>query len=388
MAQTRSEVSGSGAERPRRPESDRDYQLLENLDKVIADEGADPGSPHAMRVRELMHTAVKLLRDEAELGEVKLLSRSFKELRYALKIFREYRGVRKVSIFGSARTPEDDPNYQAALQFSRTMAGSGWMVITGAGDGIMRAGHGGAGREASFGVGIRLPFETTANDVIAGDAKMITFRYFFTRKLMFMWEGHAVALFPGGFGTHDEGFEALTLVQTGKAPVMPIVMVDRPGGSYWLEWNRYVHRQLLEARMISEQDLSLYHITDDPADAAKHVQQFYRNYHSQRFVQDVLVLRMLRPLTDEQVEKLNDDFAKLVKSGRIKQTGPIEGEREHLNLPRLAFTHTKHDYGKVRQLIDQINAFDAENHPQVDSAGTGDPPYSDLADQTREVGGI
>lgn len=361
---------------------DPDHQLLENLDRIVGEHGGDPGSASGKRVREIMHTAVKLIRDGADLGELKLISRSVKEMRYALKIFRDYREVRKVSIFGSARTPETDPAYQAALDFSRIMAGAGWMVITGAGDGIMRAGHGGAGREASFGVGIRLPFETNANDVIAGDAKLVTFRYFFTRKLMFMWQGHAVVLFPGGFGTHDEGFEALTLVQTGKAPMMPIVMVDRPGGTYWQEWDHYVKRQLLAARMISEEDLSLYYVARDPADAAAHLLGFYRNYHSQRFVQDALVLRVLRPLTGEQLGQLNDEFAGLVKSGRIEQGGPLPGEREHRGLPRLWFVHTKRDYGKVRQLIDRINEFDTVNTPTPEKAWSSEPPYSDLADQT------
>ncbi|MFW6059748.1 MAG: LOG family protein, partial [Phycisphaeraceae bacterium] len=256
-------------------------------------------------------------------------------------------------------------------------------VITGAGDGIMRAGHGGAGREASFGVAIRLPFETSANEIIAGDPKLITFRYFFTRKLMFMWQAHAVALFPGGFGTHDEGFEALTLIQTGKAPIAPIVMIDREGGSYWSEWDHYVRRQLLATGMISPQDLNLYHLATDPRDAVRHILHFYRNYHSQRFVQDTLVLRMLRPLRDEQVEALNEQFAGLVAEGRIAQGEPFESEREHLELPRLYFTFTRHDYGTLRALIDRINDFDAQNSPATDAEGARvSPPYSDLADQT------
>ena len=373
---------------PTRPEhdgqahSEAERELIARLDHVIADAGADPDAAPGKRIRELMHTAVKLIRDGADLGELKLMSRSIKELRYAMKVFRRYQQSRKVSIFGSARTDEDDPTYRAAQDFSQRMAGAGWMVITGAGDGIMRAGHGGAGREASFGVAIRLPFETNANDVIAGDPKLITFRYFFTRKLMFMWQAHAVVLFPGGFGTHDEGFEALTLMQTGKAPLAPVVMVDRPGGAYWREWDAYVRRQLLGAGMISEPDLNLYHVTDDPQDAVAHVQQFYRNYHSQRFVQDTLVLRLLRPLTEAQVAALNDEFGALVTSGRIEQGAALKPEREHLDLPRLSFEFTKRDYGKLRAMIDRINAYDAENHPDIATNASLEPPYSDLADQT------
>ncbi|MFA9478636.1 LOG family protein [Phycisphaerales bacterium AB-hyl4] len=357
---------------------------LAELDQLIRDTGGDPTTEAGMRIRELMHTVIKLQRDGADLGEIKLVSRSFKELRYAMKVFRTYRDERKVSVFGSARTKEDDPCYQAAVEYSRQMAGAGWMVITGAGDGIMRAGHGGAGREASFGVAIRLPFETNANDYIVGDPKLITFRYFFTRKLMFMWHSHAIALFPGGFGTHDEGFEALTLIQTGKAPVLPIVMIDKPGGTYWKEWDQYVRRQLLANGMISEQDLSFYLVTDDPAEACQYVTQFYRNYHSQRFVQDLLVLRIMRPLTDGQIEKLNAEFAILLAAGRIEQGSALDVEEDHLDLTRLYFQSTRRDYGHLRQLIDRINQFDQINHPTLTNEQPTQPPTNDLADQTSD----
>ena len=289
------------------------------------------------------------------------MSRSLKELRYALKVFRPYRGTRKISVFGSARTPEDHPDYQAAVAFSRQMAEAGWMVITGAGDGIMRAGHGGAGRAASFGVSIRLPFETNANDVIVGDPKLIVFRYFFTRKLMFMWESHAIALFPGGFGTQDEGFEALTLIQTGKAPLVPLVMVDAPGQDYWKQWDAYVRSNLLDNGWISPEDLNLYTVTDDVEAASRHVMEFYRNYHSQRFVGDDLVLRLHRPLTQKQLDALEERFGMLIVSGGLRQSGPLAGEHgEFPDLPRLSFHHTRHGYGQLRAMIDQINAFDAQ----------------------------
>lgn len=339
----------------------RDEQLLLDFERIVQNAGGETDSLSGKIVRELMHTAVKLIRDDADEGELKLLSRSLKELRYALKVFRPYRQTPKVSIFGSARTLETDPAYEAAVHFSRTMAAAGWMVITGAGDGIMRAGHGGAGPEASFGVSIRLPFETNANDYITGDPKLITFRYFFTRKIMFIWQSHAIALFPGGFGTQDEGFEALTLMQTGKAPLMPIVLVDAPGGHYWQAWDHYVRHELLAAKMISEQDLNLYMITDQPQRAVEHIQHFYRNYHSQRFVRDTLVLRIRRLITEKQLDELNRDFADLVAEGKIAQGKALDLEHEHLNLPRLHFVHTKCDYGRLRLLIDRLNAFDAAN---------------------------
>ena len=338
--------------------------LMRALDDLVRDAGDDPQATSGKLVRELMHTAVKLVRDGASTGELKLLSRSLKELRYALKVFRTYRDVPKVSIFGSARTPEEHHDYVAASAFGRAMVREGWMVITGAGGGIMRASHGGAGREASFGVAIRLPFETTANEYIQGDEKLVVFRYFFTRKLLFASQAHAVTHFPGGFGTLDECFEILTLVQTGKAPLVPLVMVDPSGGTYWKSWDHLVRTELLRNGLVSPEDLNLYFITQDVEEAAQHILRFYRNYHSQRFVRDVLVIRMRRPLTDPQLDALNGDFADLVASGRIQQTGPLKAERaEHPDLPRLRFEFTKRSYGRLRLFIDRINALDAENHP-------------------------
>ncbi|MCC6682132.1 MAG: LOG family protein [Phycisphaeraceae bacterium] len=359
----------------------------DTLDDLVTRSGGDPGTLSGKIARELMHTALKLLDDQADEGEMKLISRSLKELRYALKVFRPYRDVPKISVFGSARTPPQHPHYKAAEQFSRLMAQAGWMVITGAGDGIMRAGHGGAGPEKSFGVAIRLPFETNANEFILGDPKLVIFRYFFTRKLVFMWMSHAVALFPGGFGTHDEAFEALTLIQTGKAPLVPIVAVDAPGsnktpapaslvgeacfstpgastqtGDYWLQWKHYIETQMLAAGLISPDDMNLFMVTDDPRKAVDEVLNFYRNYHSQRFVYDKLVLRLRRPLTDKQLDALNDEFVSLIKEGRMQQGGPLEQESgEYPNLPRLHFEHTRRDYGRLRLLINRINQFDQKN---------------------------
>jgi len=360
----------------------------EPMDAVVRALGLDPEKGEGRRVRDIVHTAAKLVRDGADTGEMKLISRSLKELRYALKVFRGYQHTRKVTIFGSARTKPDHPTYKAASDFAADLAGGGWMVITGAGDGIMRAGHGGAGTEKSFGVSIRLPFETNANDYIVGDPKLITFRYFFTRKLMFMWQSHAIAHFAGGFGTQDECFEALTLVQTGKAPLVPIVMVDAPGGTYWSRWDRYVREELLAHGLIGEPDLNLYHRFDDPTAAANHVRQFYRNYHSQRFVFDDLVLRMQRELTPAQVEALNDEFADLVATGRIEQGGPHEVETEVPDLPRLSFAFTKRDYGRLRALVDRVNTFDAENHPGLDlkTAHATPPEAEDFDEQTQSIG--
>ncbi|MEM9347800.1 MAG: LOG family protein [Planctomycetota bacterium] len=344
------------------PKNEDHQALLDRLTQTVVALGADPNQLRGKILRELMHTTTKLADDDADVGELKLLSRSLKELRYALKVFQPYKDIRKISIFGSARTPIDHPDYIAAAAFAKDMATCGWMVITGAGDGIMRAGHDGAERDKSFGVSINLPFETSANDIIAGDSKLITFRYFFTRKLMFMWTSSAVALFPGGFGTQDEGFEALTLIQTGKAPLLPIVCVDAPGGDYWKHWDNYVRKSLLDKGWISKDDLHLYKLFDDTQAAAEHVRHFYRNYHSSRFVRDTQVLRIQRQLTEKQIDQLNSEFAVLVKDGKITQTGSLKEERGELpGLTRLQWTSTKRDYGTLRRLIDTVNDFDIAN---------------------------
>ena len=340
------------------------YELFETLDKAVKLTGCDPEKFSGKRLREMLHTICKLPADNADSGEVKLLSHSLKEMRYALKVFRKYPG-RKISIFGSARTPENHPDYIACLNFSKALAENGWMVITGAGDGIMRAGHGGAGTENSFGVSISLPFEASANDIIQGDPKLINFRYFFTRKLMFMWQSHAIALFPGGFGTQDEGFEALTLIQTGKAPIVPIVCMDAPGGDYWHHWDNYISHSLLDYGWISEEDKNLYFITDDHVKAVEHVKHFYRNYHSQRFVNDTMVLRLHRKITDKQLAELNSEFSSLLKSGKIIQGEALKQDKILPDLPRIMFESHKNQYGKLRLLIDRINDYDAINNPNI-----------------------
>ena len=308
-------------------------------------------------VRDLVTTALKLIPDGRDTGELKLMTAAMKELRYAYRVFGEYPEPHKVTIFGSARTPEDHSDYHAAVEFSRMMAEAGWMAITGAGDGIMKAGHEGPGRASSFGVAIRLPFETTANTVIDGDDKLIHFRYFFTRKLMFLSQAEAVVCFPGGFGTMDEAYETLTLVQTGKASMIPIVFVEGAGKEthYWDGFIRFVKDELLSRGWISPEDLNLFYFAKDPADATAHVLKFYKNYHSSRYVRDDLIIRMKSRLTDDAVAMLNDEFGGLIKSGTITQRGPYKEENDHLDMPRLAFTHTRRQFSLVRKLIDRIN---------------------------------
>lgn len=348
---------------PRTPQRRRgqrridDPTFVQRLNDLITECGGDPDTRDGWLVRDLLVTSLKLVTDDRNTGELKLLTNSFKEMRHAYRVFAAYAGTPKISIFGSARTPTDHPDYRAAVRFSRLMAERGWLVITGAGDGIMKAGHEGPGAEGSFGLAIRLPFETTANSVIAGDDKLIHFRYFFTRKLMFLSQCEAITAFPGGFGTQDELLEALTLIQTGKSAIVPVVLIEGDRSDYWQQWESYVREELLKGGFISPDDHALYHRAPTPEAAAAHVSRFYANYHSSRYVGDDLVLRIKHPLTDRQLTEVNVDFALLVRSGHIHQGPAYEVEDEYPELTRLAFTHTRRGYGTVRRLIDRINDY-------------------------------
>lgn len=310
-------------------------------------------------VLEMMENALKLLRDGTSLGDIKLMGGAMRELRYAFKVFAPYRGVRKVAAFGSARTQPGTPEYRTAHDLARRVADSGFMIITGAGGGIMRAYQEGAGRERSFGVNIRLPFEQAPNEFIRDDPKLVTFRYFFTRKLIFIKEADAVVLLPGGFGTHDEGFESLTLVQTGKSKPMPIIFLEAPRSTYWKTWRRYVDDHLLRRGLISKEDLSLFSVHSSVDDAVAEITAFYRVYHSSRNVGERFVIRLHRPLAPALVTALDREFTDILVSGTIQQGGALEEEREQepdlTALPRLVLHFNRTNFGRLRQLIDRIN---------------------------------
>lgn len=310
-------------------------------------------------VQQIKETADKLARDQASRGDVKLLSTALRELRYCFKVFSALRQQRKVTVFGSARLPASHPSYQQAVEFGRRMAREGYMVITGAAAGIMEAGHVGAGRENSIGINIMLPFEQAANPIISGDAKLMHLKYFFTRKLLFVKECDGIALFPGGFGTLDEGFEVLTLVQTGKSHMFPIVMVDEPGGDYWKRWDEFIHDCLYKRGLISPADRSLYYITESVEDAVEEIVSFYRVYHSMRYVRGELVLRLRREPSPGLLARLNRDFADIVERGAITVSGPLPLEANEPalhDLPRLRFWFDRKNHGRLRELIDVLNA--------------------------------
>lgn len=325
----------------------------------------EPASPTPPRriadlLQAIKEVADKLVGDRPSRGDLKILSRALRELRYAFKVFAPYRRQRKVTVFGSARTTPDQLAYRQALAFGQAMARHDWMVVTGAASGIMEASHLGAGREHAMGVNILLPFEQTPNPVIAGDRKLVYMKYFFTRKLMFVKETNAFCLLPGGFGTLDEGLEVLTLLQTGKHDMMPVVMLDEPGGEYWTAFDRFVHEQLLARNMIDPEDLSLYRLTSSVEVAVEEVLGFYRRYHSMRYVRGKLVLRLQEPADEALLEELNKDFQDILVEGRIVAGGPLEeecDEPELAHLPRLILYFNRRNYGRLRQLIDRINRY-------------------------------
>ncbi len=309
-------------------------------------------------IEQIKDSADKLAADQPSRGDLKILSRTMRELRYAFKVFSPYRSRRKVTVFGSARTRPDKASYQQAVKFGRAMADIGWLVVTGAASGIMEAGHLGAGRENSMGLNIMLPFEQSSNPIIAGDPKLVHMKYFFTRKLMFVKECDAVVLFPGGFGTLDEGLEVLTLLQTGKRDMVPVVFIDEPGGKFWQPLLEFFDNRLLADGMVSSEDSSLYMWTDSVETAVHEIQQFFHVYHSMRYVKNKLVFRLQSPITEELLADINKKFEDILTDGVFTQTEAQKEERDEpalIALPRLIFRFNRRSLGRLRQLIDAIN---------------------------------
>jgi uncharacterized protein (TIGR00730 family) len=326
--------------------------------RLLGSEDTAQASRVADLIKLIKESADKLASDRTSRGDLKILSRTLRELRYAFKVFSPYRSRRKVTIFGSARTRSHEATYQQAVEFGRAMAVKGWLVVTGAASGIMEAGHVGAGRENSMGLNIMLPFEQSANPVIAGDPKLVHMKYFFTRKLMFVKECDAVCLLPGGFGTLDEGLEVLTLLQTGKRDLVPVVFLDAPGDHFWAPFQQFVENMLLERKLISPEDLALYKLTDSLEEAVEEILQFYRVYHSMRYVKNKLVLRLTEAPSERLLCELNREFADILVEGEFTLSGPLPDEMDEPDLaalPRLVFRFNRRSLGRLRQLLDAIN---------------------------------
>ncbi len=340
-------------EKTKRPLADP--ELRRRVEDLIRFKG---GGHNEEIVADVVENALKMLSDVRSRGDARVIQTALRELRYQFRLFSGYAGKRRVCIFGSARTKPGEPEYVLASLFAKKMVEAGFMVFTGAGPGIMQAGNEGAGPENSFGANIRLPWEQSANPVLEQDKKLMTFKYFFTRKFTFVRQSDAIVLFPGGFGTLDEGFEALTLMQTGKSRLMPLVLMDRPGGTYWKAFQHYVEAHLLRNGLISPDDVHLYQVTDNADEAVKWVTRFYRNYHSARFVRENLVIRLKNRPTDSAVAALNEDFAGII-SGEPFRVIPVTPEEiednDHVELTRLAFGFNRREYGRLRQLIDVLN---------------------------------
>ena len=318
------------------------------------------GDGDADLLREMVTAVARMARNGADRGELKLVNAALKEFAYAFKIFKEYRGRRKVGIFGSARSQPKDPNYERTRDFASAMVKEGWMVITGAGPGIMAAGHEGAGAEHSFGAAIRLPMEAEPNEFIEGDPKLINFKYFFTRKVTFLKESDAFVLVPGGFGTLDEAFELLTLMQTGKSDLKPVVLLEDVGNRYWQDWLGFVREHMIGRGLISSDDLFMVHDTKDVADAVQHVARFYHNYQSQRYVRGTLVLRLRRIPPESVLAELNETFADILGSDGLRQVDASAQEiadDDALDQERLAVDFDRTNFGRLRLLIDELNAY-------------------------------
>ncbi len=326
------------------------------LDHLL--DAKDVPSEYRPIAKSLLLTCMSLVAPGADRLDLKMADAALGEMSEAFATFSPYRGIPKVTMFGSARTAATDARYSQAREVARILAAKGWMVVTGAGPGIMAAGMEGAGRDRSIGVNIRLPFEQGPNPFIASDAKLVSMRYFFTRKLMLVKESDAYICLPGGFGTLDETLELLTLLQTGKAEPAPVVLLDTPAGSYWQEWERFIANQVLANGLASPEDSSLYKITDDVAEASDEVLGFYRNYHSCRWVGDLLVLRMRKAPGESARTLLGKQFADIALHGGLRKVKPFPPERasnDHLELDRLAIRFDKLHYGRLRQLIDALN---------------------------------
>ena len=335
--------------------SSGDPEFDRRIQKLVNDWGVRESNE---LIAEMIVTALRMGSDAVPVADLKLINRSLKELRQASKAFAPYQGIRKIAIFGSARTGPNAEEFQAAERFAREMREHGFMIITGGGDGIMGAAQRGAGRQYSFGLNIRLAFEQKANEIIEGDPKLVIFNYFFTRKVNFIKETHAIALFPGGFGTMDEGFECLTLMQTGKARIIPVILIDKKGGTYWKSWTEFLRIHLLDQGLISPDDFSLFRITEDLDEAVKEVLQFYGNFHSYRWVGSDLVIRLNEQLSTGAIEDLNKSFSDLFEAAPLRIGRALKQEKnepELYRLPRLVAGPHRRNFGRLRQLIDAIN---------------------------------
>ena len=326
--------------------------LIDSLTEVSASEECRE------MFRQILTTVTKLAMEHVDLGDFKLTNTTVKELRHSFRVFHANRKVRKVTVFGSARTAQDDPDYPLTVALCKQLAEHGFMIISGGGPGVMEAANKGAGEGNSFGLNIQLPFEQTANPFIDGDPKLVNYKYFFTRKLFFIKESDATVLLPGGFGTQDEGFENLTLFQTGKTLPRPIVLLEAPNGTYWPSWIEFVDSVLVKKGYISPEDRNLFQLAHSAQEATQIIQEYYRAYHSLRYVRGLTVMRFNKEIPLSLVSRLNDEYKDILIEGIIEPTLPLEDEKnnkEHLDLPRLILHFNQKSFGRLNEMIRTIN---------------------------------
>jgi uncharacterized protein (TIGR00730 family) len=343
--------NGSRRPRVRTGDPDLDQAVWDFVERLEVDGDRD-------LFAEMLSTIARLARDDTDRGDLKIVNGALREMRNSFATFAPFRSARKASIFGSARVRPDEPQFALAVELGRALAAAGWMIITGGGPGIMTAAVAGAGRDASFAVTIRLPFEPTAASALVDDDHLVRFRYFFTRKLTFMKESSAYIILPGGFGTLDETFELLTLVQTGKETPAPIVLLDPPEDTYWQRWLDFVEDELVDPALVSPEDLDLVVLTSSVEEAVAEVTGFYRRYHSSRYVEGRLCIRMTSELSDTALRSLNEEFADIVEGGTIERCHPFPVELDdddHPELPRLVFNFDMHHFARLHRMIRRIN---------------------------------
>lgn len=329
------------------------------IDRLIRELAGKSGTEQtADLLREIVTTVFKLGKECREKGDLKLVNSALKEMRYSFKVFSPYRGIKKVIIFGSARSKKTSAVYRMAEEFSRKLTKKGYMIVTGGGPGVMEAGHKGSRAGHDFALNIRLPFEQKANPYLNEKDHLIYFKYFFTRKLIFIKETDATALFPGGFGTHDEAFEMLTLIQTGKTRPRPIVLIEPKGSTYWQSWSHFVNTQLVKGGYINKSDLKLFRIMTDTDAAVQYIDDFYKVYHSLRYCDGLTIIRLSGPISAGTLQRINREFKDIITAGEAVMSPPTQKEiqeNEYLDLPRLAMQFNLRDYGRLCEMIDVIN---------------------------------
>ncbi len=333
---------------------------LQEMERLVADLAREQSPKRLEVIHDIFRAAVKLAQESTGTLNLKIAAATLKELRFSFKVFYPHRLSPKITVFGSARSVPGDSIYELTKQFAKVAAQKKYMIITGGGPGVMAAGNEGVGAEGGFGLNIRLPFEQLPNPFINPKNRLIHYKYFFTRKLFLIKEAAAFVLFPGGFGTFDEAFELLTLLQTGKTNLIPMVLLEPEGFGFWQAFEKWVDKEMIQRNFISPSDLNFFKVFYQPQQAMEHIERFYRNYHSMRFVKDLLVIRLRKKMSDATLTPLIRKFDFIAPKADFHFSAPLpieSNEPELKDLNRLVFTFERKDFGGLRSLIDYLNEY-------------------------------